>query len=258
MPSIATCVEVNFPFGIQLSGAAVTPSVANDPLRLLLADLNGVLAGFAPILKIVDFVKTLTDAINAIPSCITQLSPSPLTSKLEEVAKKLSGLLSILPPASVPFMIRDSMSLIVLFLGGQRGMLLSLRGSITIAASLSVTADDLAAAGNLDAANELRAIVNASVQDSVSATAQLAAQSCPYNHIAKTIATVAALVKLPAPPQIPDFSAGGGTISTPQDMLNALDTAIDAMSAGIEAVGLVQKVVGVAAFGGAAADFQLG
>lgn len=259
MPTVtATCVEVNFPFGIQMAGSATTPSVANDPLRALMINLHGVLAAFAPIMKIVDFAKSIVDALLAIPSCITKLSPGPLLDKLNDVQKKLNALLSILPPASVPVMVRDTVSTLVLYLGGVRGMLASLRASVNLSAGLASQADALEAAGALDAANELRGIVGSALQDHASALASLAAQSCPYNHLAKTLGTFTALVHLPSIPAVPDFGMDGGSISTPQDLLDGLDAAIGAMDTGIKALGVIQNVVGVASFGGSAADVELG
>lgn len=251
-----TCVEVNFPFGIQVSGSAGKPSQTFDPLGQLMIQLNGTLAGFAPVLRVVDAMKAIVDAIASIPSCIATLSPQKLIAKLEAVQAKLSVLLNVLPPASIPPLLRDIVSVLVMYLSGMRDMLASVQTSASLSAGLDTSALELELQGELEAAAELRGIAATSLQDNVSALATLSAQSCPYNHLIGTLKVVADLAGLPSPPTIPDFGGGAGASvdggGTSADLVVTLNVSISVLDDAIRLLGLIQNVVGIAAFGGSA------
>jgi hypothetical protein len=238
----AGCVSLRLPFGIQVSGASsATPGLTFDPMRALLVNLNGVLAPFMPIFKIVGFAKDVTDAIKAIPDCITNLNPSPLVQKLVKVAADVEELLEVLPQASVPVMLRDLVGLLIVYLEGVRSQLQGLEIQARVAVSLMATAAPLQTT-NPDAYAELTGIAGACVTDGTDVMTALDAQSCPYNALAKTIAAVADLIGLPAPPLLPCFNVSANL--SPSAYNAALETAISALDLALSVLEALGSALG--------------
>lgn len=240
------CVSLNLPFGMALTGSsAAQPGLTFDPMRTFLVQLNGVLTPFMPIFKIVGFAKDVLDALNAIPSCITKLSPAPLVQKMVKVAADIDELLGVLPPASVPVMLRDLLGALILFLSGVQSQLRGLQVQAQLVANLQSTADAIQST-NPDGYAELTAIVAASIADGTTNVSILDSQSCAYNELCKTIKIVAELVGLPAPPLLGCFNFGA-------DLSPAAYNA--AITAAVEAINVALALLGVLAdaFGGATA-----
>lgn len=236
------CVSLHLPFGMVVGGSAVaTPTLTFDPMRGLLGQFGAVLAPFMTLFKIVGFAKDITDALKAIPDCITQLSPQPLVSKLALVVQDIDQLLGVLPPVSAPVIVQGVVGALITYLQGLRSQIGGLQASASIAATLEVNAASLEAT-DPNAAGELTAIVQLAIGDSVAAVSTLDAQSCSFNQLIGTITTICQLVGLPAPALLPCF--GGASPSSAVDLLSSLSEVLAAIDAAIELLNVVGDAVG--------------
>jgi hypothetical protein len=243
------CVSLTLPFGMSTGGtASSTPGLHFDPMRGLLSNFSTVLAPFMPIFKIIGFAKDITDCVKAIPDCITQLSPKPLVDKLAKVVADIDQLLEVLPPLSVPVMLRDLIGALITALEGLQSQIEGLMALGRISANLEVTADSLLDS-DPDAAGALTAIVQASIGDSTSMVATLDSQQCAFNTLIGAIINLCALLGLPVPPLLPCF--GGASFSTAVDLLAGLQVVDDAIG---DVIALLSDLAEI--LGGATAPVQ--
>ena len=238
----AGCVTLNLPFGMALTGSSsATPGMNFDPMRSLLVNLSGVLAPLVPIFKIIGFAKDVVDALEAIPSCITNLSPSKLIQTLKKVEADISELVGALPPLTVPVMMRDLCGALIVFLTGVQSQIRGLQVQATVVVALQSRADSIQST-NPDAYAELTGIVSASLADGASYVNTLDAQSCAYNGLITTIVTLAKLAGLPPPPLLPCFNFG--TSVSPTAYNDALAEAIAAIQIAIDVLTALALALG--------------
>jgi len=236
------CVSLRLPFGMEVGGSALaTPTLTYDPMRGMLSQFAGVLAPLMPIFKIIGFAKDITDALKAIPDCITQLSPKPLVDKLAKVVSDIDELLGVLPPLSVPKMVQDLCGAMITFLTGIQSQIAGLQAAASFSATLEVEAENLLST-DPDAAGELTMIVAAQIGDTTTIVASLDAQSCSFNTLAGAIKNICELVGLPAPPLLPCF--GGASIGSAVELLSALNVILTAIDDIIALLTAVAEAVG--------------
>ncbi len=87
---------------------------AGDITQSLFAALNGGLAPLVPIFDIIDVLKKIADCLQAVPEVLT--NPKKLTDCFPNLLKALEKLLALLPPFSVPIMVKRILAAIVLAL----------------------------------------------------------------------------------------------------------------------------------------------
>jgi len=221
------CVALHLPFGVQVGGtASATPGLNFDPMRGLLAQMNGVLSPYLAIFEIVKFAMDIVSALNAIPDCITQLSPAPLVNKMVKVAQDIDQLISVLPQVSVPVMIKDLLGALITYLVGLESQIQGLKNATAITVNLENEAADLEST-DPDAAGELTMIVGLAVGDATTTVAILDANSCAFNTLVGTIITLVQLIGAPAPQLLPCFGSAG--ISSAAALNEALATVLTAI-----------------------------
>ena len=102
----------------QLSGSIV-PSTS-ELARQAFGMINAALAPLAPVFNIIDLGTTIVDCVSAIPDAILNLDPTGLIECAPNMIEALNKVLSMVPQLSIPVMIRDILSVIIMFLEGLR------------------------------------------------------------------------------------------------------------------------------------------
>lgn len=144
------CAQTGFELG-DLTGIA----------QGLIGQLNAALMPLVPIFNILDVIKCIFDCIQAVPDAISNLSPKGIIDCIPNLAKSVDKLLKLLPPFSIPPMIKAILDvLITAFTGIKLDIQAQLRAldrileAATLAASLGNIELQLAAdcaQGSLDA-----------------------------------------------------------------------------------------------------------
>jgi hypothetical protein len=127
IPNLSTlCINVQtanklcitFPGGAEI--CAHVGLETGDPstiLRGLLAQVNAALIPLQPIFNIIDVVKAVGDCIGAIKDAFgPPPDPSGIAKCIPELLKRLAKLLKLLPQYSVPLMVKQLLTALVIFL----------------------------------------------------------------------------------------------------------------------------------------------
>lgn len=111
---------VRFPGGAEL--CVQTPLIAPDLFQVaknLMTQANASLAPLAPVFAIVDAILAVKAAIDAIPDSLgPPPDPTKLAQALPALAEKVAALASLIPQLSVPFLVVDTLDVIILSLRG--------------------------------------------------------------------------------------------------------------------------------------------
>lgn len=154
------CIE--FPGGGRLC-ASVNYELG-DPsaiVQALLAEVNTALMPLAPFFDVLDVIKAIVDCVQAIPDC---LGPPPDPKKLADclpgLVAKLNKLLQLLPPVSIPKMVKAIIGVVIQGLLGLRQKILTILNRIARITQAGIKAAKLGnvhlqasldcASGNLD------------------------------------------------------------------------------------------------------------
>lgn len=215
------CKDIDIPFDFETDPLTIIfPGVVLD-LSLPVMDLptpidvskqiivsaNAALAPLMPVFAVIDVVLLLFELAEALPDAITQLSITKIKQILVKLQAKIGRLKAIIPPLSVPAMVKSLLRVVLVFLVGLRDEL----------AALVVFEGQINAAD--DEVNGLAAdFPGASKQLSLSvgcARATLAAHfkglGAGLGPLGRTLALVNLLLDLAGLPKIPTEVSIGGT-----------------------------------------------
>jgi hypothetical protein len=121
MPSLGpggpTSFKVNYPGGVQI-GASPQQSPTSDCrviINNLLPSITIMLGPLGFLFCVLNVVMKIIDCVKAVPDCITQLSPTPLTDALKYLALAVICLAKLIPQISMLYMISDILKIIIAF-----------------------------------------------------------------------------------------------------------------------------------------------
>lgn len=107
---------IRFPGGANL--CASPPDLIAPPLdELVLTFLGQANAALAPLNIIFDIINALSSVVDVFKAVAT-LNPAEILEALDTLIDAISGLLNILPPLSVPALIKDLIEALILYLQG--------------------------------------------------------------------------------------------------------------------------------------------
>lgn len=191
----------------------------SEIVRSLFAQVNGALAPLTPIFDIIDLAKKLVDCVKAIPDVV---GPPPNPQKLEDclpgLLEALDKLLHLLPPLSVPKLVKDIISAIVM---GLLGLKLQLRALIQQSVRILALATKAAKPGNV----VLNSILDCAKGNFDAQMQNLNDSIAPLNRLLGVVNLLLELANLPKLPELDDLG------DDPEAALAPLDTAIKTLQA---------------------------
>jgi len=96
---------------------SIVPS-SSELARQMFAQVNSALAPLSPLFTMMDTIKALFDCVSALPDVITKLDVTALLECAPNLAEKISKLIAIFPPLSIPATIRGILDSVIVFLNG--------------------------------------------------------------------------------------------------------------------------------------------
>lgn len=134
---------LTFPGGVQICAqAGYDIGDPGDITASLFAQLNSALAPMGMLFTVIDVVKGIFDCVKAIPDCLgPPPDPSKLANCLPDLAKKVSALLKLLPPFSIPVLVGGLIDVVITALTG-----LKIRITALLAKQLKISSSSLIAA----------------------------------------------------------------------------------------------------------------
>ena len=184
---------VRFPVGNEV--CVSLPQVNNaDPselLQALFAMVNSALTPLNPLFDIIDAVIAVFDCVKAIPKAIIELNPTPLIECIPNLAAAIEKLLQLIPQLSLPFMIVDTIDVIILFLNEIKRTILRMQAQAAAILAANLRA---AAPGNVALALTMDCINANFDADLINLNAQMA----PLNRLLGIIDFILELTGLKA------------------------------------------------------------
>lgn len=176
VPAAAPPIKVNLPGGVSVSSMPQNVGAdAMDQVRSLLAMAAPAMAPLSPAFNIIGVVMALKDFAKAVPGVLT--APQKVVEALEELLKRIDGVATMVPPLSVPIMVKDVVDSILAMLEA-------------LAAELHVLADE-----EERIAEAQEAAVNFPGLNAVIALVQQQ-QATQQNNLAASLGAIAPLVEL--------------------------------------------------------------
>lgn len=133
-PEPAEPLAVTFPCGVEVAAQFPSVSVPDGAsmAKQLLAQVNAALAPLMPLLKVVDLALLVVEALQAVPSVLT--NPGKLLDVIDRVLKAKNLLVKLLPPVSVPLMALQFLDVLIAYL---EGLVSALQGLVAFQEGIS-------------------------------------------------------------------------------------------------------------------------
>jgi hypothetical protein len=176
-------------------GANVCATVGfetGDPatiLRAFMGQINTALAPLAPVFNVIDVVFQIKKCLDSVPDLLTE-GPGPLLKCIPELGKKLQKLVELLPPASVPLLIRSVIQALIVFLQGLQIEVRALAASLERIVNASLRGTAL---GNV----RLLAVADCAQNNWDVQLANLNASAAPMNRLMGLLNLLLELAQLP-------------------------------------------------------------
>lgn len=228
-------LSIDFIGGLKLSVQLEPgdfPTAANVVANLL-GQANAALAPLAPIFQILDVIMSIVDVLKAIPDSLgPPPDPSAVVKALAKLAKKVAVLVKLLPPVSIPALIKSLLNVLIVGLQGLREQLVA-----QIAAEARIDAGQakidalmaLPGGAGLEIAAALQINLDCANANVQAAAAANLATAGPLNRLIGVINIVAGL-------------AGLGSIGTLSFAGNA-EATLAPLDASIHALGVVKDAI---------------
>ncbi len=122
-------VGITLPGGVRLSPTDPTQTRRGTSVALMV-QLNTALAPLQPLFNLIAVVFSIKDTFDAVKS----LNPFSIGEAIAKLVTHIEKLAALLPPVSVPLLVRDAVDALILFLT-------SLRDDLTLLAAQKVSID---------------------------------------------------------------------------------------------------------------------
>lgn len=209
------------------SPPGVDVAFAIDYAKQLLAAINSALMPLQPIFNIIDIIITIVEFAKAIPDSITGLDPSKLFKLIPKLLAKLDKLLSLIPPLSIPILIKTIINAIVVMLSGVKATLTAIV-NVSIKVKLATDrADALTGPAKL----QLQAAISCASASAAISMSGLAQGMKPLDSLLKIVKLFIEIVGLPI--KIPTISDIGVDASFAVDLIGDL---IDVLTLVVKAI----------------------
>lgn len=219
-------LTVRFPGGASVTGLPASPTpTPGDMARATVAALAGALAPLGAIFAVVQAVKAIADALQAIPSAISQLRPGLATDALADARGAVDALLSLVPAAALPVLVRDAVALLAAYAAALDAEIVAAAAADGSAAR--ATAETLPEGPARDAVLAVADCQDQLVSDRIRA---YAAAAGPVDSLVAVINTLAGVVGLP---QLPSLGDVGGDPDAARESVAAFSTALETILSSI-------------------------
>lgn len=189
----------------------------------LFASINSALMPLVPFFNVIDVFIAIKNCIEAIPQSLAPPNPKPILDCVKNLGAALQKLLGMLPPLSVPRLVKGILLALVLALSAFKSELqvfLAQQQRIIDAATLA------AEPGNF----ELQSVVDCA---SSNFDVQIQNMNEALKPLNRLLGIVNILMEMAGQKPVPTLSDLGGDV---QQALSVLDTAIDAMQLAAAAI----------------------
>lgn len=219
LPICIEIAELNDPLGITLPGGIDIEHIN------LMEVIQPALTPLVPIFNIVDAVVAVFNCVKAIPDTIgPPPDPSAIAACLPDLAEKVSKLLKLIPPLSLPYTVIGLIDLLIDTLQKARTMLLHLQNQMQQILNVIDRATDLDDAG-------LMAIAQCAQGNVAQEAANVGKM---LSSLGKLIGLINLFMGMIGGPEIPDLSDLSGR---PLDeVIEPMDAIIDQLKAARDAV----------------------
>lgn len=196
--------------------SSIVPS-SSEIARQMFAQVNSALAPLQSIFTIIDAIKAIFDCVSALPDVITKLDITALLECAPNMLEKVSKLISLIPPLSIPVVIRDVLTTMIVFLEGLRQ---DLEGAKIQADRILEAATAAALPGN----GSLVGIVTCAQDFYTKVMSHTSASAEPFNRLIGVLNALLDMV--PGVDPLPCIGGLDGTPQVIQDTLSAFITTL--------------------------------
>jgi hypothetical protein len=225
MPTGPGQLSITFPGGATLSATeGFDTGDPNTIVRSLMAQVGSALMPLQPFFMTLDVIIKILDTFNSIPKSITTLNPQPLIQAIVELTEAVAKLLGLIPQLSVPIMIKGILEAIITQMMGIRA---EMQAQIEHATKLAEAEQAASQLGNA----ELQAVIQ-NARDNMAAQMQNFNASMGPMQVLVTLMNL--LNKLAGLPEIGAMGSLGDSVG--QEVLDAIDTIVDAMTQALQAI----------------------
>lgn len=217
VPTIPGLLCIPFPGGVELCAqTGYDFGDLSEVTRSLFSQVNSALLPLVPLFDLIDTVKAVFDCVQSVVKCLgPPPNPQKLVNCLKDLAKKIDKIIHMLPPFTIPPLVRAFIDAVIAALTALKMDLKALIDAalrILDAQTVAAKTGNLSLAGLLDCANDqLDAMI-----------ANKNAGLAPLNRLLGVINT---LLEMAGMPCIPSLSGLAKPISL--DMLKPIDMAIE-------------------------------
>lgn len=212
--------RIRMPGGAQLSPLAGLDS--GDKMvtvRDLLAQVNAALTPLMPVFNIIDAVIALKECVEAIPSLAT--NPKALYDALQKLLSAVTGLVTVVPAASVPIMVGDIIKLLVF-------MLIALKFELSAMIEQSLRIERAAEKAAFRGNEALLSVVGKAQQNLDATKANTKTSMAPIDRLITLINTLLDIAQVPSNIRLPTI---GGLADDAQQALTVIDDLIEVLQA---------------------------
>lgn len=230
--SLATpgTIRVRLPGGATITGVSQGAAPTDlDAVRALGGQVAALLGPYQGIFEVIDTVTLVLETIRTIPEAILTFSPGKISDALSKLSAKVSSLATFLPAVAVPILAKDIIELVSRNNSALRTEIKSLQVQESGAAQMRTRADELLAAGLVDAASGLfegAGCLEATV------TSRVAALNTGQGPLDSLVGVVNALLGLLPGTPIPELPLVG---SLPDDLTAAI-TVLDSVDEALKPI----------------------
>lgn len=211
---------ISFPGGVTMcASAGIRTGDTAAMMESFFGQINAALMPLAPFFNVIDVIQAIFNCINAIPKAISV--PPDITALpmcIKQLGEAISKLLAMLPPLSIPKLVKGILIAVALALTSMKQEIQAL---ITQNARIVAAATLAAEPGNI----QLQTVVDCATGNFSTTLENLNASMAPLNRL---IGILNILLKLvPSSPQVPSIADLGTDAAA---SLNVLDDAITAIT----------------------------